>query len=511
MKRLAIIAGLIGAPLAAQEASTVTAPNYASMSNAELRAAWDGLEEDAPACAVRLPILQEFARRHTGNVELERTTLNMGMWCAYEAKNYPSAYEQLLALEKADGEIHSELALHLATVEGDDQAVLARARTMLLSETAENQSRLVPALYWFARNDIENKTISDNLRSVEAQVAASPALENFDPDLQQTYLISGVRIAAEGGDIALGEKLLEKVNRPDNLTPILASNKYADLWPAAEARAGASYATITAAFRAEALARRAAAPTNATTLNSAARALYQNGDFAELIELVDTGTQRPNLAETIVEDEAWALNLKAYALDALGRHEDADRVFDFLVGEPLQAKGWSVNFAINRALRLVGHGRWNEGLAATELAKGIAEKSGTTYARMLVAGNFICALDALGRSAEAQEHLDYIGANAAEHPHIAAAAFQCLGDDDRAEQLILDGLRDDEKREGLLGELQAVEFDLFYTSTILPHPRDLLATHPALREEFFRHARLIPVQFYPAASLKRRATAAEKD
>lgn len=499
---------MLAAPLAAQESSASTAPDYASMSNAELSAAWKALDSDAPACTVRLPIMQEFERRQSGNVELEKANLNLGMWCAYEAREFASAHQQLLALEQAGGEIHSELALHLAALEGDDEEVLARAKKMLLAETAESQSRLSPELYWFARNDIKDAAVTESLRSVESQAAATPALENFDQDLQQSFLFSGVRIAAKNGDAALGEKLLQKINRPDSLTPILASRKYEALWPAAEARAGVHYSAISAAFRSDALARRAAEPEDAETLNEVARALYQNGDFAELIEVVDGATQRPDLSETIVEDEAWALNLKAYALDAVGKNEEAGQVFDFLVSEPLQAKDWSVNFAINRALRLVGQGRWEEGLAATELAKGIADKSGTTYARMLVAGNFICALDALDRSTEAREHLDYTDKNAAEHPHIAAAAFQCSGNDERAAQVMLDGLRDEEKREGLLEELQPVEFDLFYSPSILPRPRDLLTTHAALREEFFKHARLIPAQFYPAASLKRRAAVA---
>src|SRR3546814_1974838 len=64
-------------------------------------------------------------------------------------------------------------------------------------------------------------------------------------------------------------------------------------------------------------------------------------------------TYRHSLSLHDARPICWALNAKVYALDALGRHDEAADIFDRIVEQPYDPaqSGWMVNFAINRGSR----------------------------------------------------------------------------------------------------------------------------------------------------------------
>ena len=68
---------------------------------------------------------------------------------------------------------------------------------------------------------------------------------------------------------------------------------------------------------------------------------------------------------------------------------------------------------------------------------------------------------------------------------------------------MLDGLRDPTTRAGVIQGLLADAADLFYTQSMLPKPRALMAEYPELAEEFAKYARDLPEEFTPRASLER--------
>ena len=57
--------------------------------------------------------------------------------------------------------------------------------------------------------------------------------------------------------------------------------------------------------------------------------------------------------------------------------------------------------------------------------------------------------------------------------------------------------------EGYVIDLQDASLNFDFSCSILPKPRDLLDTHPELRDALLEWARLVPEEFYPAASLRR--------
>lgn len=306
-------------------------------------------------------------------------------------------------------------------------------------------------------------------------------------------------------DRKLAETAIGQQSHPAYFDIYLASRKYQALWPVIERRVGPAMETVISEHLVSSRRAFAAQPQDPQMLNDLAHALYYAGEFEELLAFADAQLGRDDLEQTMVEDEGWLLNLKAYTLDALGRGNEADEVFDFLGRVGFENGDWGVNFVINRASRLVGQHRWEEGLAAANEAKQISDVHGSTYAKLLVARDQICALTAMGRAEQATDQLAFVRDNGKEFPPIAATALLCQNREDEAVALLLEGLEDEEKRSSILVEMQPEEVDLFYTPTKLRTAHDLLADQALLRSSFERYGRIIPEEFYSLASRARRS------
>lgn len=137
------------------------------------------------------------------------------------------------------------------------------------------------------------------------------------------------------------------------------------------------------------------------------------------------------------------------------------------------------------------------------LAAEVAKDHGSTYAKMLIARNRVCALQNLGRTGEIGVHLEYMKENSTEAPTVFAQALLCAGRGAEAAAAVVEALRDEATRASMIEGLQPKAMDLVYTRSILPDPHDLVAADPAVREVFSTYARMVPEQFHPAASLKR--------
>jgi hypothetical protein len=74
---------------------------------------------------------------------------------------------------------------------------------------------------------------------------------------------------------------------------------------------------------------------------------------------------------------------------------------------------------------------------------------------------------------------------------------------DEAAGLLLQGLRDETVRDSAIGAFLTDELDLFYTASILPDARDVLATSPELADELDKHMRAMPEAYIPQAALRR--------
>lgn len=142
------------------------------------------------------------------------------------------------------------------------------------------------------------------------------------------------------------------------------------------------------------------------------------------------------------------------------------------------------------------------------LAHEVTEQSGSPFAKMLVRKARICALVNLGRKDEASPLLVEAYKQRADSYSTAAEAYLCASDDDKAAAIVLDALKDPDRRYDMAQELQPNDFEIFYVREILPDLRERLRKRPEIDAEFNSFARDLPDRLIPAASLRRREISA---
>lgn len=471
----------------------------------ELIAMLQGEDDRDPGLyCVRVPVLAELKRRQPVDAELDRALAINGVLCANETGDEARALKLLGDYEQRfGGEDTVNFGLFLADSTKDSAELDRRLRAIAQADSPSTFAALDPEIVFFAVRTLRQANGDDAIDDIAATFAAASAFPSLHDDLRNFVALSAIEPALEGGRRELAVRMLDEVANPVSFGTLLASRDYEAIWPAVEARVGEHYGLVTKAYAEKSLAAYHRDREDSDLFSSAAHALYHDGRWEEVLAFIGAFPRTDESFAELEEGQGWALNIEAYALDALGRRAEADAVFDRLASLPPDEKPWLVNYVINRSSRLVGQGRWAEGLAAADRAAGVAEDYGSTYAKMLIARDRVCALSNLGRAGEADPHIAYMAANAKDAPSVHVQALMCAGRRAEAAEAAVAALADEATREAMVDELQPDEMELFYTRSILPQPHALLATEPALREKFLDHARVVPERFYPAASLKR--------
>lgn len=505
MRSIAILAAALAAASLEAPANAENPPDYAAMSAAEFGAVVQQNESRlfAESCDVGVPIVVELYRR-TPSDRLAGTVLLLRSYCADERGEHRLAADLMQERERRFRLTAPEdYWLYLVQrAEDSDMAITLLDRLLESGEPATiagiSADRLYAVIRLLVRAGRETELSDLALRYFETR-----KFRHFDVDIQAALAIRALRAAARQDDHPLVPELLGMIRSPSTYIDMLAQRDYEPVWPAIEERAGANLANVAEDYAEWALARLRNAPDDRDRFSTAAYALHYAGRFEEAIELARRWREREGAFDTIEEGDAWAINIEAYALDSLGRPAEADARFDQLAALPADDYPWVVNFVINRASRLVGQKRYAEALEAATRARAVAEDHGTTYAKTIVAHDFVCALEGLGRQEETAPEMAFLLENRRESIAIVAEALMCLGRNDEAAEVVLEALADETMRPFAIDALQRPQFDLFYTASALPQSSDLLDRHEAVRREFERWGREIPVEFIPHAALRR--------
>jgi tetratricopeptide (TPR) repeat protein len=333
-------------------------------------------------------------------------------------------------------------------------------------------------------------------------ITASERFVLLDAEIQPWFAAPALLRAATNGDEGRAESLLPYLEQPGTFINLLSNREYEPIWPLIERYAGDHLSNVSGRYVEWSERRLSEKPGDLSRFTDLVRSLHYAGRFEEVVSLMNRWRQSRNGAAVTQEDAGWAMNIEAYALDALGRVEEADGIFDQLADLSPNQHPWMVNFAINRASRLVAQERWEEGLAATERARWATRNEGTVYAKMLIARDRTCALHRLGRPQEAKPELEYLRQNFDQARLEATTGLLCAGLDDEAYSKIA-GAFADGRSTVFVDTLQGAGFELFYTPSRLPSIGEFILSRPELRDAAFRHVRLIPERFVPAAHLRR--------
>lgn len=497
-------------PLAAQEAKQVEktaletsdTPDFATMDGPDAFRLFQQERDRVfeQPCEFGAPLLGAMERAEPDNAPVARLGLMIQSFCADKEERYEDGADlikSLNALDPAQPELR--LSLYFARRTDDVDWTLE----LLGSLQGESLAELNRDNLWPAFRIIRKAGREEDVDALSLQWIESGKLAFLDSDLWSGLARGALGAAARQGRIELADQLLGYISDPMSYIDLLTNRTYEQLWPQIEARAGANLEAVGAANVAETRNRLTLAPSDRDRFSAAAHALHYNGDFAEAVALAQRWRERKERGIEIEEGDGWALNIEAYASDSLGQTERADAVFDELAALDPEEHPWVVNFVINRGSRLIGYGRWEEGLEAAALARTVAEDYGSTYAKLIIAKDHACALAALGRADEAADELVFLRENRVESAHLAAQGLLCHGLRVEAAALLAEALGDSATRSAAIEALQREEADLFYTKSILPPPRALMEEFPELAAAYAQQARDLPEEFIPRAALLR--------
>ncbi len=449
------------------------------------------------SCEFGVPILTAMSRKNPDNDPVENLRLLAQVLCANERNDYAEAAQVLKTLETNFPDQHyNDLGFLLAVRTESAEDALARLRSLDFDQAKD----LSEDTLWSVSRMLTRAGRNTELNDVALDWSQNGIFGALSRDQQSGMAFRALDAAVRQERIEAVDGLLTYVTNPQSYVTLLTDRKYETIWPKIEARAGPNMSLVGQEDVMLKLARLENNELDRDRFSAAARALHFNGQFEDAIELADQWRSREEGGSAIEEGDAWALNIQAYAYDSLGQTEKADAIFDRLAEVDASKHSWAVNFVINRAARLVGQGRWTEGLEAAELARSVP---GSTYAELIVARDFTCALKKLGRIEESEKELPFLRENAEDGLAMSVQGLMCHDLNSEAAQILSDALANPITRDRAIAAFEVDELDLFYTQSILPDARDLLADFPDLAQQLATYVRPMPEEYVPTASLKR--------
>lgn len=500
----------VGTPLYAKEA-----PDYSGFSDEELGVYFQEflVTENPEYCKDLDLLLDEVASRDAAKPYLSDPTPLSALLCAVYERRHKDAFALSADLEETlDALLLSNLMLLVEVDAGEFPAAARRIIKMASLADGDYISELDEDVFWTLASALAlNK--NDEIRSrMFRALADSPHLGRLPADMRSDIAQETITLDAKSGNFGRVKMLKGELWGSYSVLNLLANRKLEPIWPELEEIVGPNLQKIASANIAQNKEAYNADPDDRQAFQIYAHALAFAGKFEDAIALVRTFDQSPEAMLNATEDDIWAVNIGALALDALGRSNEADAVFDAMAALPFEGerKFWLLDFIMNRASRLVGMGRWQKGLDATMLAHQFAEQAGSPWQKMVIRRARICALVNLGRKPEAASLLVEAYDRREDGYATAARAYLCAGDDDKAASIVLEALNNPDHQDYVAQDLQSDDFGIFFVDGTLPDLRDRLKSRPEIDAAFNKIARDLPERLIPVASLRQRQIAQGK-
>lgn len=505
-----IIVGLGSAPASAQNKQS-----YTSVPDNVLMQDFDkGINSPTPDyCGQLASIINELADRRASSSKLPYLKAYIDFQCAYVQQRWKDAYALVPTMERESGQTIPDSGRYILAVLAEEYVAGAKN---VISMTKETDSRALTSMdgqlfFYLSRGLYKNN--EKNLRAELMRALVDSAhWPKLNTELRSSVAEAVIKIDGEQGTDSRLTRLIYELQGPYPYRSMLADRKLQLIWPQLEKAAGPNMRIAIEKYVADTQARYQADRLDRKAFQQAVHALHFAGRFEDAITLARTYDHSPAAMEKLTEDDAWALDIEAYSLDALGRRAEAEAIYDQIAAIPyVKGKnGWLVSFVINRSSRLVRHGQMQKGLEAAALARKIAWEYGSPYARMLVRKAEVCALHKLGRGAETGKLLDELYAEREEAYGAATQSFLCVGGDDKAAAIALEALNRPDAIDKIADEFLKPEFELFYTGSVLPDIRERLIGRPDIAEALSAITRDIPADFVPLVGKRRAELAKER-
>jgi transglutaminase-like putative cysteine protease/tetratricopeptide (TPR) repeat protein len=367
------------------------------------------------------------------------------------------------SLESSIGQYHGnkDMMLVLVAIQTQENDPLAAIETLKVAAkyqptiVSELKTEIVYGLYQQLRK-LENEkrrsgTDDLNILLGESGWKQTPMTSEGDGALS-----AAVQALLRRNDPDNARKLLAKGLSTSSLVSLAVDNRFRSVWPDIDADVRNRFHTTLVADVKRAAEVVANNPDEFKTMTVYLRALRHAGQAEKAVETGKRLAVQKDRIEATGNDAFWFINEYAGALHDAGRPADAIRAFDSLLAFGLDNYPMLVSQAINRTEALISDDRPAEALTALNELDEKYMKYASSYGKMWVWAGKVCALNALGRSAEAIPYMTKLDAQLKDNMSAVMKAGACVGDIDKVEQIMLSRLDSADDRTGAL--LSFVQF-----------------------------------------------------
>jgi tetratricopeptide (TPR) repeat protein len=265
--------------------------------------------------------------------------------------------------------------------------------------------------------------------------------------------VSGIKRRINEGDVAGARQLVTRLVVPDDSRALLMLYAYRPIWPDIEAWAGPTLGKQWPAYLREARDRWSASKSAEATRDYLAALVAAGHDRTAIRDVLP---RFDHIDKDADYDLIFVVSPMARTLARVGRAADGDALFKRMQAIwPLGEHANALNIAANHAKFLLGQGRTGEALVKMDAVIADARSWGPEVNNDALAAMHharACMLHELGRDSE--EGVSVAAARSVEQPASIAMLHLCMGDSAAAKRVLLEGLKVESTRDGVIGFVQ---------------------------------------------------------
>ncbi|MFS0736686.1 hypothetical protein ABC347_06520 [Sphingomonas sp. 1P06PA] len=314
------------------------------------------------------------------------------------------------------------------------------------------------------------------------------------PELRDSVAQGAIDALLDRKEVAEAELLLPRIEMPEILFSMATERQYQPLWPAIEARMGPASGRVVDRFAAQQLAAFTTSPDDPRVRRDTIRAFILLGRYAEAGELADGIAIGPGMSEDAVRSVLY----HGQALAALGRRDAAIALVRPFGALDIKTAGPGVAGVVNLAELLDEAGQPDEALAVARRALAGEDSALSPWGRGWLRRTEVCALSALGRSADVRAASDAIKATASENEPAAIEALLCANRADEAAALAIKTLGTREGASNVADQFQPEGALWAPAKSRLRALWEPLLARADVKAAFERSARILPQPLWPA-------------
>jgi tetratricopeptide (TPR) repeat protein len=314
------------------------------------------------------------------------------------------------------------------------------------------------------------------------------------PELRSSFAQGAIETLIASGKADEAAGLLDRIDQPEMLTTMATERQYTALWPMIEDRLGPKSATMADRFARDRLVFYANNPDAPAALRDATNAMLVLGRYSEVVEMTDNVVVQDGMPHEAVQTMMY----RARALSTLKRADEARKLLSGVAALDPQRTPDAASMIITFAEFLDDNGRELEALTFTREAQAKAAGALSDFGRRWLDRTEVCALSALGKTAEANAALDRMKLVSAQNQAATIEAMLCAKRDAEAAQIALKAFDDNDMASNLVAQFQPSD------STWAPAPSRLRSlwlaflARPDVKMAFERKGRILPRTLWPS-------------